>query len=652
MASPSGWVGDGGAGEWRPLWTTIDELAAGSAAEATAVVEMAPRGGAGNAREAGSAEEARSVADTLGARGMAVTHGARVVSWRLLAQRVNELAAGLVSIGVAKGDRVSLLVPPGADLTAVVYACLRIGAVIVVADAGLGLKGLGRAVRGAHPDHIIGIETALAAARTLGWPGQKISAKRLPPPIAAALRVSHSLGNVARLGRQSFAAEAVHPAPVADDVAAILFTSGSTGPAKGVVYTHRQLSALVEVLRIRFGVGVGTGLVAGFAPFALLGPALGATSVTPDMDVTSPKTLTATAVAEAALAVDATVVFASPAALTNVLATSAELSLKGRRALGRVQTLLSAGAPLPVPLLERVQALVPEASIHTPYGMTEGLLMTDITLGGIRAAELDALAAAEATHLPEAPRRAPGGVCVGLPVNGVEIRISALDAEGSASGALTLEPHVTGEIVVAAAHLKDHYDQLWATERESRRDRTPRSPRWHRTGDVGHLDPKGRLWVEGRLPHVIVTADGVLTPVGPEQCIERLPGVRRAAIVGVGPRGTAQVVAVVEIDPTAAAGTLGIGSDAAFGDGAARDAEPRVVSATPRVFGRGPFAPGVALAPTALTAAVRQATGLPVAAVLVVRELPTDVRHNSKIDRGALGIWAAGVLAGGARRRP
>lgn len=583
-----------GAGVWRPIWAMLDERA--DDADDAAVVEMAPRG----------------------------LHGPRVVSWALLARRVREIAEGLRRIGVQKGDRVSLLVPPGADLTAIVYACLRIGAVIVVADAGLGVKGLGRAVRGAHPAHIIGIESALVAARALGWPGQKISTRRLPAALAAALGVTRSLGDVARIGRESLGARAgakssagsgvdrspdAEPEVAATDTAAILFTSGSTGPAKGVVYTHAQLSALVAVLRERFDIGVGTGLVAGFAPFALLGPALGATSVTPDMDVTSPRTLTARAVADAALAVKATVVFASPAALVNVLATADELDLTQRRALGAVTTLLSAGAPLAVPLLERVQALVPAASIHTPYGMTEGLLMTDVTLAEIVRAAGDGGAA--------------GGVCVGRPVPGVSLRVSAIDPKGEAAGELVETPGVTGEIVVAAAHVKDHYDQLWATERESRRDRGGAhsgAARWHRTGDVGHFDSSGRLWVEGRLPHVVSTASGAVTPVGPEQEIERIPGVKRAAVVGVGPVGTQQLVAVVEL-------------------GAQASVRRRVSR-------------GVALAPAALGHAVRHATGLDVAAVLVVNELPTDVRHNSKIDRTALGAWAAGILAGKHRRRP
>ncbi|MCU1546322.1 MAG: hydrolase [Homoserinimonas sp.] len=519
----------------------------------------------------------------------------RHVSWRLLATRVKELAAGLRAHGVQPGDRVSVLVPPGADLTAVLYACLRIGAVVVVADAGLGIGGLSRAVRGAWPDHVIGIDRALVAAKALGWPGQKFSTRRLPAGVARSLGVTASLGELMTAGRTG--APLPQP-PSPGDLAAVLFTSGSTGPAKGVAYTHRQLSALSELLATQYDITVGTGLVAGFAPFALLGPALGATSVTPDMDVTSPSTLTAAAVADAAAAVDARIVFASPAALGNVLATADALTVPQRNTLSGVQALLSAGAPLAEPLLARVSQLLPSATIHTPYGMTEGLLLTDITLGGIRDA---------AKSIPDS-----GGVCVGVPAASVQIRISALDGAGVASGPPSNQPGVTGEIVAAAPHIKDHYDRLWVTQADSVRD-SDDGTRWHRTGDVGHLDSEGRLWVEGRLPHVIVAASGVITPVGPEHRAEQVSGVARAAAVGVGPSGTQQLVLVIELSTR----------------------RRRPAMATPR-----------------LTADIRAAVGRPVAAVLVVPKLPTDIRHNSKVDRSRLARWATDVLAGGRMRRP
>jgi olefin beta-lactone synthetase len=521
--------------------------------------------------------------------GAAAGSGPRVLSWAELASRVNRLAAGLASIGVKAGDRVNLLVPPGSDLTALIYACLRLGAVIVVADAGLGAKGLSRAIKGAGPAYLIGIDTALAAARVFGWPGVKISATDLPAAKRRLLGAEHTVPELLEASAHDLPAHAVDP----EADAAILFTSGSTGPAKGVVYRHRQLAAMRDALKDTYGLQAGTSLVAGFAPFALLGPALGATSVTPDMDVTKPRTLTAAALADAAAAVDATAVFASPAALKNVLATSSGLEPEQREALAGVELLLSAGAPIPEPLLAQVQELVPNASLHTPYGMTEALPVTDISLDGIRAAG------------------SGNGVCVGTPVAGTRVAVCPLEPDGSAAGEPTTDPGVTGEIIVSAGHVKDRYDRLWITQAHS-----ASVPGWHRTGDVGHLDTAGRLWVEGRLGHIITTAAGVRTPVAAEQLAETVDGVRLAAVVGVGPAGTQVPVAVVETVPAAAA--------------------------------PGPVSPFLA-------AQVRTAVApahLDLAAVLAVPELPTDIRHNSKIDRSRLARWAAGVLSGGRMTKP
>jgi len=559
-----------------PLWHNLDEHADDTA---TAVIDMSTRG----------------------------SRGPQQVSWRQLSDRVNQIAAGLSAIGVRKGQRVSLLVPPGPTLTAVVYACLRIGAVIVVADAGLGVKGLTRAVRGSCPDFVIGEAPGLIAARTLGWPGVRISTAQLPKVSAAALGVSYSLRGLITLG-----ADTPLPAePRSGDDAAILFTSGSTGPAKGVVYRHGQLSALRDVLASHFEVTSDTGLVTGFAPFALLGPALGTRSVTPEMDVSAPRTLTARAVAAAVEASGASMVFLSPAAILNVVATAGDLTPQDRSELERVRSFLSTGAPIGAELLASVGTIMPNATAHSPYGMTECLLVTDITLDGIRAA-------ASGANI---------GVCVGTPIGENLLHISALDEHGAATGAPSSEPGVLGEIVVSARHLKDHYDRLWLTDREAARETSVEtdavgSPaasdatdaaaathaRWHRTGDVGHLDELGRLWVEGRLPHIIVTATGPVAPVGAEQEVESVAAVRRAAVVGVGPHQLRQAVAVVEtIPPTRRPG----------------------------------------LASPEVTSAVRESTSLPLVAVLAVPELPTDIRHNSKIDRSRLSKWAERMLAGG-----
>jgi acyl-CoA synthetase (AMP-forming)/AMP-acid ligase II len=329
--------------------------------------------------------------------------------------------------------------------------------------------------------------------------------------------------------------------------------------------------------------------VAAFAPFALYGPALGITTVVPAMDVAAPRTLTAAALAEAAAAIEATMVFTSPAALVNVLATAGSLDPRQRAALDAVRLLLSAGAPVPAALLRRAAELMPRAQAHTPYGMTEALPVADTTLEAIEEAGTG------------------NGICVGRPVDGVAVALHPLGADGRAQAPRTSEPHVTGEITVRAAHVKDRYDRLWLTERASAQD-----PGWHRTGDVGHLDGEGRLWVEGRVGHLITTAYGPRTPVGIEQRVEGLSAVRLAAAVGVGPPGVQHVVVVIETRPAT---------------------------------------PCAGLAPPGLAISVRGQARVDVAAVLAVPALPVDIRHNSKIDRTRVARWAAELLAGGRLRR-
>lgn len=600
--------GAGGAvpAAFRPMLAALTERANDAS---TAVVDMDPKG------------DGTSVSVTL--------------TWAELNQQVNAAATRLHALGVRPGDRVNLMVPPGARLTTLIYACMKLGAVIVVADTGLGIPGLTRALKGANPSFLVGIPAALSAARTLLWPGVRISVEPLGSVQEKLLGVAGSVFTAPAADGTPGAPVPTptvveFPSPVPDADAAVLYTSGSTGPAKGVVYTQRQLAGMRDAIANTYGFAPGSGLVAGFAPFALLGPALGATSVTPTMDVTRPKTLTASALASAAAAIDASVVFASPAALVNVVATADELNAEQRAALAKVQTVLSAGAPIPVPLLEALSALVPNASLHTPYGMTEGLPVTDVSFEMIRQAIAEGTPNAAGEVLDPFAR---DGVCVGFAVYGAAVAIAPLLQDGSVADELTHEPGVTGEILVSAPHVKDRYDTLWVTEEQS-----ISTPGWHHTGDVGHLDASGRLWVEGRLAHVLLTSQGVLTPVAAEQSAESLPEVRRAALVAVGPAGTAAPVLVIEASANTAA--LEARQSAS---GLKRALLDRVPGAR-----RFPIAEGVA--PFELSQLVRQKvaedTGVELAAVLVVHEHPTDIRHNSKIDRPALGEWASKVLAG------
>lgn len=521
-------------------------------------------------------------------------HGSRAVSWHSLSSAVDDVALGFRELGMREGDRVSLLVPPSADLMLALYACIRIGAVVVVADAGLGIPGMTRAIRAAAPQWIIGETPGLTLARAARWPGRRVSTRKLGRAAAAALGIEASLGLVRSIGRdaRSASGHSLPPAPPADADAAILYTSGSTGPAKGVRYTHGRLSALAKRLREQFGIHADDSLVAGFPPFALLGPALGIPSVTPDMSVTKPGTLTAKAVANAARTANATLFFGSPAALRNVIATADELGADDRVALDRIRLVLSAGAPVSVELMADVRRVFPAASVHSPYGMTECLLVTDID-------EATARSAAESSR---------AGVCVGRPVDSAKVRVAPFDADGMP----TADPVVIGgpgEVLIHTPHMLAGYDRLWHTDRASRRDSTE-TTQWHRTGDVGRIDERGRLWIDGRIQHIITTPAGVVTPVGIEQLAETVPDVVRACAVGVGPRGTQSVCVVVEA--------------------------------------KG----GTGLASVALSERVRDAIragGIeaPVAAVLVAPRIPTDIRHNSKVDRTRVAAWAARVLSGG-----
>lgn len=481
----------------------------------------------------------------------------RQITWSQLHDRIEALATGFHRAGIGPGDRVSVLIQPSADLIAVVYALWRIGASAVITDSGLGVQGMRQALRSAAPDHVIGIPRGLMLARSIHIPGVRINARNL-------------------IKYATVTTDLPVPEPYAEAV--VVFTSGATGPAKGVRYTQVQVQGTRDVIQSTYGISTDDALVAAFAPWAVLGPTLGIPSAIPDMDVTSPRTLTAQAVAAATKSIHGTIMWASPAALRNVIATAD--GLPDTRTLASLRLVMAAGAPVSVAMLTSLAKLLPNARIGTPYGMTEVLPVCDVSLDEL----------VEAGH--------GNGVLVGTPVAGVELAIRALSSDGVPVGDLRTTANVTGEIHVRAPHMRAGYDRLAAVDL--------RSPGgWHATGDVGHLDELGRLWIEGRLVHVVVTERGYVTPVGLEQCLQR--EVDECAVVGVGPRGGQQLVAVIT------------------GDG-------------------GP------LADVDLTMRLRhlaqQWCEHDLVAVLVREKLPTDIRHNAKIDRQLLSNWADQVLAG------
>ncbi len=617
-----------------------------------------PAGGAGHPRprgttgNSGPSERRRSLWQGLERR--ANDHDPAIVSlvdgrratFAELAHDTQRLAAGLADHGVRPGDRVALAIPPGPALVTAVYACWRAGAVIVVADAGLGPRGMTVALRSAAADHLIGVGRALVAARALGWPGRPILAGR-----AALGGDRRRPGPWRRWGpvhvdelMAKGAGTPLPEAPAPGDDAAVLFTSGATGPAKGVVYRHAQLEAQRDVLARTYRIGPDDRLVAAFAPFALYGPALGIGCAIPDCDVTAPADLSAAGLAEAIEAIDATMVFASPAALGNVVDTAPDAEGRLDRAGSRVRLVLSAGAPVPAGVLgEVVDLLGGRAEARTPYGMTEVLPVTDVDLGELHPARGAELRRARGDQVPAQLDGLGDGICVGRAVTGVEVAVAPLSADGRPGDRLVTEPGVTGELCVRADHVRDRYDVRWPIDDASWLDGH------HRSGDVGHLDSAGRWWIEGRLAHVAVTSSGPVTPVGPERVVCEVIGCRRTAVVGVGPPGAAVLVVVVETD-----GARSRGEDRAASTGGAtgrprgRVMTGRVGVATSSAWRERP-GPGP-VADEETTTAVRAALAdrwPPVAAVLRVDGLPVDVRHQSKIDRLAVTRWATAVLGGG-----
>jgi acyl-CoA synthetase (AMP-forming)/AMP-acid ligase II/pimeloyl-ACP methyl ester carboxylesterase len=507
---------------------------------------------------------------------------AQTISFRDLDGRIEATAAALVAAGITPGTRLATLVPPGIDLMVLIYACLRAGIVVVALDAALGLDGMRRALRSSRPDVVVGDWRGLSLAKSLRLPARRVSVAPLAPSLARGLGAPDSLAEMVAAAPDAPAPDE----PAADALAAIVFTSGSTGPSKGVRYTHRQLEAQRDAVIQVFDVQASDRLVVAFAPFAVLAPAVGIGSVIPAMDVTKPADLAAPALAEAAAALDATILFASPRVLANIAATVGEASPPQRETLAALRAVATAGAPVSPALLQATEPVFPNARMYTPYGMTEVLPVTVASAPEIRA---DA---------------STGGVCVGQPLPSVDVAICAPDAP-SGTMPTHLAPGEVGEIWVRAPHRCDGYDGLWAQQRHAFVDD------WHRSGDVGHLDELGRLWIEGRVDHLLHTPDGVRTPVPIELAAEAVPGVELAAAVGVGPIGTQEVAVVV--------------AGKALVKGVVADAQT--------------------------AQAVRRAVDVPVAAVLVVAKIPVDRRHNSKIDRSRVQVWADAILRGKTRAR-
>ncbi|RIK76783.1 MAG: peptide synthase [Planctomycetota bacterium] len=519
----------------------------------------------------------------------------------------DRLAAGLRREGIGRGSRVVLMTPPSLEFFALVFALFKVGAVLVAVDPGLGIKHLGRCLAEAEPQAFIGIPKAHWARKLFGWARGTIRKNIVVGSgVAAAfcgvrleeLRIEDRGSGIEGLqpARQSHFPQSsiLDPRSSSSDLAAILFTSGSTGLPKGVVYTHAHFDAQLRALRDAFDIRPGEIDLATFPLFALYAPALGMTAIVPDMDFTRPGSVDPTKIATAIDDFGVTNLFGSPALLDRV----SRWGVEAGRTFPTLRRVISAGAPVPARVIERMtKLLAPGIQVFTPYGATESIPVASIGSDEILG---------ETARLTEQGR----GVCVGRPVGDVVVRIIRI-RDGAIerwSDDLVARPGEIGEIVVSGPAVTAKYHaREEATRLAKIADPTRPSGFWHRMGDLGYFDDAGRIWFCGRKSQRVRLATGELYTDPCEGVFNVHPDVRRSALVGIGENGRARPVICVELVES------------------------------PRQTPEAIRAELLQLAASfEHTRAIRD--------VLFHPSFPVDVRHNAKIGREALARWAAGKL--------
>lgn len=500
-----------------------------------------------------------------------------------LDRRSDRTAHALVGVGIGEGVRAVLMVKPSLDFFVLTFAMLKVGAVPVMVDPGMGTKNLRTCLAEAEPEAFIGIPKAHAARVVLGWASKTVRTK-----VTVGRRLFWGGHVLAKL--EAAAPDRPYPVlePDPEQTAAILFTSGSTGVPKGVVVPFRVFAAQVEVLRSVYGIEPGERDLATFPLFALFGPALGMASIVPDMDASRPAAADPERLFEALRDFQCTNLFASPALIDTLGRHCADRDLT----LPSLRRVISAGAPASTPALERFQRALPEgAEILTSYGATESLPVSVIGSEAILR---------ETSHITDRG----GGVCVGRPVPGVEVRIIPIHDEPveAWSEDLPLPVGEIGEIVVCGAVVTpSYYERPEATKLA----KIPASDGrlWHRMGDVGYLDEQDRIWMCGRKDDRVETDRGTLFTLPCEAVFNTHPAVRRSALVGVTRSGLVEPVLCVERAPS-------------------RDIRPG------------------ALRRELLDIAKQHDHTSRIETVLYHDSFPVDVRHNAKIFRQKLAVWA------------
>ena len=518
----------------------------------------------------------------------------RTLSFAELNGRADALAWFLQKHGVKTGERVMLMVRPSADFICLSFALFKLGAPVILIDPGMGYKNLRRCIAGVRPQVLIGI------------PAAHLFRLAFPTPFRTVRRsfccgsfLGLSLGlfgpNLCRQAKNTSAPFPAYPAK-ADELAAIIFTTGSTGPPKGVRYDHGVFHAQMRLIRDYYGIGPGQIDQPGFPLFALFATALGAMAVIPDMDPSRPARVDPRKFVGSLQKQRVTYSFGSPAIWNVVSRYCHEQGI----VLDHLQQVLMAGAPIGGDLVARMQAILPSgARIHTPYGATESLPVASI----------------EGKEIMEQTwplSRQGKGICVGRALPGMEIRVIACaDVPVPLwDEALCLPTGAIGEIVVRGDVVTRAYEN---NEPENSLAKIKDGDSfWHRMGDLGYLDGQRRLWFCGRRAHRVETKGGTLFTICCEAIVNEHPDVARSALVGIADGANSQWQQPVMIIEPLKTGLI---------------VKEKLLTEVQALA-----------AASSVTAGIRF--------FLIHPDFPVDIRHNAKIFREQLAVWAQSRLQG------
>lgn len=504
------------------------------------------------------------------------------LTFKQLDMESDRLARGLEDAGIKQGTRTVLMVTPSLEFFALTFALFKAGAISVVVDPGMGIKRMVRCLEATRPRAFIGIPKAHMLRFTHG-------------------RYFKSIRTWVTVGRRwawggltldQVRSNPWRPYPIKptrkDDTAAILFTTGSTGPAKGAVYTHGVFDDQIRSIQSHFEIQAGEIDLPTFPLFSLFDPALGMTAVIPDMDPTQPARANPRKIIEAVVNHGVTNMFASPALLNRLGEYGAANNVK----FPSLKRVVSAGAPVAPAVISRFAGLLKkDVKIHTPYGATEAMPVSSIDSDEILN---------DTRKLTEKGY----GTCVGRPTEGVDVRIIKImdEAIDRWKDKLVVAEGDIGEITVSGERVtRQYFDNPLAdaVAKIKDGDRT-----WHRMGDLGWRDSKGRIWFCGRKSHRLTTAEGDLYTIPCEAVFNNHPLVFRSALVGVGDPPDQKPVICIELEKTAT------------------ENDQAEIKAELLELAGG----------NVLTQSIDT--------VLFHDAFPVDIRHNSKIFREQLAEWA------------